>query len=411
MIEVKGKRDDNSPAHQAKTGVLFISSPVRPEADTSIHALLMRHLDRSRFEVHAACTHRSDAGPAEAFEMLATIPALHLRPAYFGPSVTRSSLLGKALVPLAMVPMAGGLASLTGYILRNRIRLLHSTDRPRDALACVLLGKVTGARSVIHVHSNYGKWMKRSTRWAMSHADALIGVSGHVARTLVDGGHAPQKTHAVLNAIDATGWDPKLEGAPVRRELGIPPGAPVVTCIARLFKGKGQADLVRALAELRREIPDLRLLLVGEDYRLASPGLGSFELELRALAREVGLADRVIFTGLRKDVPALLAATDVMALASLEEPFGLVYLEAMAMKRPVVAYESGGSPEVVEHGKSGLLSRPGDARSLAANLLTLLRDPALRARMGEYGRRCVETRFTPARMATDTARIYAELGI
>src|ERR1700694_4361177 len=88
-----------SQVRMAKTGVLFISSPVRPEADTSVHVLLMRHLDRSRFDVHAACTERSDSGPAEAFEMLAAIPALRLRPAYFGPSVTRSSLLGKALVP------------------------------------------------------------------------------------------------------------------------------------------------------------------------------------------------------------------------------------------------------------------------------------------------------------------------
>lgn len=393
----------------AKTGVLFLSSPVRPGADTFIHALLMRHLDRTRFEVHAACTHRVRGIPSESFELLSAIPDLRLRPAYFGPSITGSSRLGRALLPLALVPLAGSLASLAGYIRRHRIRLLHSTDRPRDALACVLLGKATGAKSVVHVHVGYGKWMKRSARWAMRHADALVGVSRYVAQTLVDGGHAPHKVHAVLNAIDSAQWDPHVEGGPVRRELGIPATAPVVVSIGRLYRWKGQGELVRALAEVRREIPDVRLVLVGEDDPLASPGGKSFESELRALARELGLADRVIFTGFRKDIAALLAASDLLALPSGGEPFGLVYLEAMAMKRPVLAQASGGAPEVIDHGKSGLLCAPGDPGNLAANLCSLLRDPPLRAKMGEYGRRQVETRFTPERMGMETASIYREL--
>src|SRR5206468_5991867 len=104
-----------------------------------------------------------------------------------------------------------------------------------------------------------------------------------------------------------------------------------------------------------------------------------------------------------------MAACDVFALPSFEEPFGLVYAEAMAMKRPVVALGNGGTPEVVEHGKSGLLSSPGDDEALANNIITLLRDPDLRARMGEYGRRQVETRFAPARMARDMEQVYGEL--
>jgi len=108
-------------------------------------------------------------------------------------------------------------------------------------------------------------------------------------------------------------------------------------------------------------------------------------------------------------VPRLLAASDVFAMPSFEEPFGLVYAEAMAMKRPVVALDNGGTPEVVDHGKSGLLSSPDDLPALAANLLTLLRDPALRARMGEYGRKQVELRFSPDRMARDMAAVYDRL--
>jgi glycosyltransferase involved in cell wall biosynthesis len=210
-----------------------------------------------------------------------------------------------------------------------------------------------------------------------------------------------------LNAIDPAAWDYRLDPVPTRHALGIPPGAPVVACAARLFRGKGQDDVIRALSRIRRELPDVRLLIIGRDDLQAMRG--SFTAELKALVHELGLSDNVIFTGHRTDMPALLAASDVFALSSFEEPFGLVFLEAMAMKKPVVALGIGGAPEVVEHGKSGLLCAPGDQAGLEASLLTLLRDPAMRARMGEYGRRQVEDRFTPERMARDTENVYASL--
>jgi glycosyltransferase involved in cell wall biosynthesis len=91
------------------------------------------------------------------------------------------------------------------------------------------------------------------------------------------------------------------------------------------------------------------------------------------------------------------------------EPFGLVFVEAMAMKKPVLALDSGGVPEIVEPGKSGLLSALSDGPGLTSNLRTLLRNPQLRAQMGEYGRRRVERDFTSERLAEDTAKLYTNL--
>jgi len=130
---------------------------------------------------------------------------------------------------------------------------------------------------------------------------------------------------------------------------------------------------------------------------------------LKEHARGLDIEENVVFTGQRSDVALLLAACDVFSLPSFEEPFGLVFAEAMAMKRPVVALTNGGTPEVVEHGKCGLLSPPGDIDALAANLLRLLGDPALRAEFGEYGRSRVEQHFTPQRMASDFAALYARM--
>jgi glycosyltransferase involved in cell wall biosynthesis len=149
----------------------------------------------------------------------------------------------------------------------------------------------------------------------------------------------------------------------------------------------------------------VRLAVVGSDY---PPDSGATPL-LEAQARELGIRENVVFTGQRSDIASLLAACEVFSLPSYEEPFGLVFAEAMAMKRPVVALTNGGTPEVVEHGKCGLLSSPGDIDALAANLLRLLADSALRTQFGEYGRSRVEQHFTPQRMASDFAKIYTRI--
>jgi glycosyltransferase involved in cell wall biosynthesis len=133
---------------------------------------------------------------------------------------------------------------------------------------------------------------------------------------------------------------------------------------------------------------------------------GSFTAELKDLARELGIADAVVFTGERSDIPEIMAACDVFTMPSFEEPFGLVFLEAMAMRKPVVSLDNGGTPEVVEHGRSGLLSSNGNIEALAANIVMLARDRELRARMGAYGRAQVLARFTAQRMARDAGEAY-----
>ena len=386
-----------------RTRILFVNSAAQPGADTAIHAMIMRNLDRVAFEVHAACA------PGPSYQALSRIPDLHLRPAHFGLSLSRRSTIDRMLASLALLPAMASLAGLAAYMRRSKIQIVHSTDRPRDAAACVVLARLTGAKSVIHVHVKRGDWMSPLVRWALVRADAVIGVSEFVARSLIEGGCSPRRTHAVLNAIDLTRWDQNLDPGPLRPELGIPSAAPVLVSISRLFHWKGHADLLRAIALVHREVPEVRLLIVGED----DPGAGvhrePFSIELKRLAAELGIAEQVVFTGFRSDVPRVLAASDIYAMPSFEEPFGLVFLEAMAMKKPVVALDNGGTPEVVEHEKTGLLAAPGDPKGLAANILTLIRSPELRARMGEQGRRRAEERFTPQRMALDTARVYSSI--
>jgi glycosyltransferase involved in cell wall biosynthesis len=386
---------------QVRLGVLFISSAEQPGADTFINMLVMRALDRSQFAVHLACPPSEDDSTPDPYARWID-DTVQVRRCRFGPSLTATSRPGvRAAQAVAATTSLLGLAR---YIRRHRIGIVHASDRPRDAAACRLLCLLTGARSVIHVHVKYDNWVGAPVRWALRHADAVIGVSRFVAETLVRGGYAPERVHAVLNAIEVERWTRGADGASVRAEFGIPADAPVMLCAARLFHWKGQGELVSAIPALRRTFPSVRLMIVGGDYQLA-PGQ-SYLRDLKTLVRDLGVEEQVIFTGHRTDMTDLMAACDVFALPSFEEPFGLVFAEAMASQKPVIGLRTGGVPEVVDHGESGLLSPPGDREALTRNIATLLGNRELRRRMGEYGRRVVEQRFTPARLAADVEQIY-----
>src|ERR1700709_931027 len=213
-------------AADKRTRVLFINSALFAGADTWIHFLLLRNLPQGHFELHAA---GQPGSRAPAFDQLGAIPGIALRPTNFGPSLWGRSKLQKVTGLAGGSPAAAGsLLGLAAYIRHHRIEILHSTDRPRDAIACVVLAALTGAKALIHVHVNYGDWMGRGVNWAFGRADAIVGVSGHTGRTFVTAGYRPDRVHAVLNAIGPSRWHPALGPAPGRASLGVPDGAPLI---------------------------------------------------------------------------------------------------------------------------------------------------------------------------------------
>ena len=387
-----------------KINVLFLHSQPTFGADSVVHEHLIRDLDRDRFEVHVACTAGEGNGTPISLARLAQVPRVRLRPTHFAPGFRRRSgaEIARSLRAAAAFPV--DYAALGRYIAEHRIRIIHGTDRPRDAVYAVTLGRLTGAKSLVHVHVKWGEHYSKPAKWAVRNADAVFAISRYVRDTIIDLGTPPERVHTVLNCVDPAGWDPATDGSRVRSELGIPSGAPLLASVSRLFSWKGQRELVTALPAVLERVPETRLMIVGADEPYVHGG--SFTAELKELAARLGVSERVIFTGARSDIPAVMAACDLFTMPSFEEPFGLVFLEAMAMKRAVVALDNGGTPEVVEHGRSGLLSTPGDIPAFAANVVTLLEDAALRERMGAYGRARVLDYFNARRMADDAAREY-----
>ena len=390
-----------------KINVLFIHSQVGFGADSAIHAHLMRYLDRQRFGVHVACSLGDGSGVPASLVKFREIPDIRLRPMHFAPGFHHRSRKTVVREAIAALPFVRDFASLREYVKRERIDIIHGSDRPRDAAYGVVLGKLTGAKSVVHVHVAWSEGYSAPAKWGVRRADGVFSISRFVTETIVATGTPRERVHTILNCVDPPDWDPSIDGSGVRSEFGIPPEASLLASVSRLFGQKGQRELLRALALVRKEVPDVRLLIVGADAGYVHGG--SFTAELKTLAQELGVGDRVVFTGERPDIPRIMAACDVYSMPSLEEPFGLVFLEAMAMGKPVVAVDNGGTPEVVEHGQSGLLVPPMDIAALTRSIITLLKDPELRSRMGAYGRSRVLEYFNVQRMAGDAAKAYEVL--
>ena len=193
-----------------------------------------------------------------------------------------------------------------------------------------------------------------------------------------------------LNATDE-------ERRRVRAELGLG-DAFVIGCVARFFRTKGHPYLLGAARELARDIPNLKVLLLG----------GGDRESIEAMVRSQGLEDRVIFAGYRHDVPACMRAMDVVVHPSLTEAFCQTVVEALAAGAPLVATNVAAAPEVVTNGVHGLLVPRADAHAIAAAVLRLHRDPALARRMAAEGQRSVTERFTIDRMVTNQIACYQQ---
>jgi glycosyltransferase involved in cell wall biosynthesis len=170
----------------------------------------------------------------------------------------------------------------------------------------------------------------------------------------------------------------------LRSELGLA-DCPVIAVVARLHPEKGHTHLFRAMPALLAGTDGrLRLLVAGE---------GSFRAEYEREIEALGVGHAVRFLGFRRDVVRLFCLADVVVLPSVAEAFGLVLVEAMALRRPIVATNTGGIPELIQHGESGWLVEPGSAPALAEGILKLLSDHTLSQRLGECGRTRALERF------------------
>jgi glycosyltransferase involved in cell wall biosynthesis len=235
----------------------------------------------------------------------------------------------------------------------------------------------------------FGLFRRSLGRVARRLPTAIAAIGEPVARQFPR--DVQSRVRVIHNGADTAAFRPGGDDTAIRQELGIPPDALVVGHVARLTPWKGQRYLLEAFARLAPELSRARLLLVGAPVFDGA----SYERSLKARAASLGLVDRVIFTGYRRDVAKVLAAIDVLVYPSLEKDnCPLALLEAMAAGLPVIAFDIEGVRLVLDRPEYGLLVPVGQIEPLARALGKLLRDEELRQRLGRGARRRVEEAFS-----------------
>ncbi len=235
------------------------------------------------------------------------------------------------------------------------------------------------------------------------YATAIIAISNAVGGR-IQGERGRRKLRVITNGIDLSLFHPGVDGSELREELRLSPG-PLVGIVAQLLPWKGHKTFLKAARLVVERVQGVHFLVVGEDL---SRGQG-YAQELKNLAESLGLRERVTFTGYRRDIPEVMAALDLFVLASHDEPFGRVLVEAMAAGKPLVATGGGGVREVVEEWVTGLLVPKEDPEATADAIVELLKGGDRARRMGAAGSERAQKLFSLEANARATEELYLEL--
>jgi glycosyltransferase involved in cell wall biosynthesis len=301
------------------------------------------------------------------------------------------------------------LGKLRRIIRRRGIQVAHLTDFGACTLGRVAT-RLAGIPSIVQVISHHSagqprgfpRYVELAYRALAPHTDRVLAISDSVRDFAVERmGFARERVEVLTYPLPRHSFTPPTAGevAARRAHHGIAPGDPVVGAVTRFYPAKGIRHLVDAFPAVRSAHPRAWLVLLGQ---------GPEEKALRERARELGIAERVIFAGFQRDAHVYVGGFDVAVTPSLEEGFGLVALEALALGVPVVASRVGGLPDIVVDGTTGLLVEPARPDAIADALLALLGDPERRIRMGQAARADVE-RFSLDAYASRLTEIYREL--
>jgi glycosyltransferase involved in cell wall biosynthesis len=272
------------------------------------------------------------------------------------------------------------------YVRKHNIQIIYSNSLYVQFY--LLWSALVNIPVIVHIHDLIKNNM--INRWIvvllLSSADRLICISGAVCRALEKLGVDKNLLTVVYNGVDADKYFQRYEAC---QDISKKEGKRVVAVVGQITSWKDQETFIRAVPEVITKTNNVIFYVVG------SPLFGEDDYmeKLYHLSKELNVNDYVVFKGYVQDTTALMKEIDVLVCSSLEEPFGLVIIEAMAAQKVVVGTNAGGIPEIVTNGRNGFLFEPKNHWELSRKIVKFLNDPNLYKEMSEQGYRTTLERF------------------
>jgi len=295
---------------------------------------------------------------------------------------------------------------LTIFRILRFIRAHHievvCTNMQKELRFAGIVAKLLGIPVVAWRHIDHSLKNNWRYRFTYNFCATHIGANSHATKDSLLR-NAPwlerERIAVIYNGIDpdffATG-----NGAKIRRAYGLCAGTPLIGFVGLLDERKGIQFLLEAFAQVREEIPEARLLLVGE---------GKLREHIEAFRQHHNFDGRLFLAGFQPNIPDFMNAFDLLVLPSVWEGFGYVLIEAMASGKPVIATNTSSMPEIVRDGVEGLLVPPANAWALSTAIVKIIKNPPLAHQMGENGKKRVREKFTKERMIEEIEALFAGL--
>jgi glycosyltransferase involved in cell wall biosynthesis len=356
------------------------------EGQTRLRILLIQGVDD---QTRAAVSNETATPAGLLFENISGLEILPLELGFLGTGEGTS--IQKAI---SLLKLFCRIPKLLLEIGRWNPDVFYSAQQIWDIYLCSVLAWASRRPRVTHLHYVAGPWLGKGVLPLLRASSAVVCVSEFLQSGAARYGVRPGRLHLVYNSLlKDYSLPPRICQAArnrIRKSLSLSSEDRLIGMVAVLDERKGQDTLLAAVAGVAARILNLHLVLVGK----VEPGQEQYVKRLQDMVAGFGLQERVHFLGVRSDIPDLLAAFDVFAHPSKNEPFGLAVAEASDAGLPVVAWNEGGIAEVVENGVSGLLAETGNVSALADCLFQLLSDPLRASEMGREGQERIRRTFS-----------------
>jgi len=294
--------------------------------------------------------------------------------------------------------------AIRDFITAEKIDIIHSHGYKSNFYS-LLASFNLDCKRITTCHLWKGKSLKmnfynRLDKFLLRKFYKVITVSDILKNIVIQNGVSKHKVVVINNGIDVTDFIVSDSNSSIRSSLGLCEDEKIIGAIGVLSEEKGHIYLLKAFANVILEFPNAKLLIIGN---------GPLKNMLQATSCRLQLKDKVIFTGMRNDIPNLLNIMDIFVMPSLDEGMPMALLEAMAAQKPIVATKIGAVTKLIENKKTGLLIEPKDTNAIANSIISLLKDEEMKRTIAINAFERVKNEFSSSTMAKKYLEVYKEI--